>query len=250
MKMASGIRILVAACAVGLLAAGCSSSKKDTKASAAKPKDPPIRRVPPGAGKPYPNLASVPKKRPDVGTTQQRLEIEQGLYADRRNARHVDGPRAGDEERGRSATTGGQKVKARVITPGRAAAFRPGGGRGAARVRRPNLALRVGRGGYVTTIFFPNDATTLPPGAGRRIVQVAELHRYSGGTVRVVGHAIKGGTATKAAARARIVARGLISLGVPRGRIQAANAGDRQARYKDNTRNSRVDIFITGARRR
>jgi outer membrane protein OmpA-like peptidoglycan-associated protein len=236
--------------AVGLLAAGCSSSKKTPKPTAAKPSEPPIRRVPPGARKPYPNLASVPNKRPKIGTTQQRLEIEQGLYADRRNARHVDGPQAGDEERGRTATTGGQKVTPRVITPVRAGR-NPGGGRRAVRqVRRPSLALRVRRGGYVTTIFFPNDATTLPPGGGRLIVQVAELHRYTGGTVRVVGHAIKGGSAAKAAARAKVVSNGLISLGVPRARIRAASAGDRQARYKDNNKNSRVDIFITGARRR
>ncbi len=247
--MTSGFRILVVACAVGLLAAGCSSSKKDPKTAAAKPSEPPIRRVPPGARKPYPNLASVPNKRPDVGTTQQRLEIEQGLYADRRNARHVDGPRAGDEERGRPATTAGQKVTPQVITPVRAGGV-PRGRRAARRVLRPDLALKIRRDGYVTTVFFPNDATTLPPGGGRQIVQVAELHRYTGGTVRVVGHAIKGGSAGKAAARAKIVANGLISLGVPRGRIRAANAGDRQARYKDNNKNSRVDIFITGARRR
>ena len=249
MAMSSGFRILVAACAVGLLAAGCSSSKKTPKATAAKPSEPPVRRVPPGARKPYPNLATVPNKRPDTGTTQQRLEIEQGLYADRRNARYIDGPRAGDEERGRTATTGGRNVKAQVITPARGG-FARRGGRAAPRVRRPKLALAIRRGGYVTTIFFPNDATTLPPGGGRLIVQVAELHRYTGGTVRVVGHAIKGGAAAKAAARAKVVANGLISLGVSRARIKAASAGDRQARYKDNNKNSRVDIFITGARRR
>ena len=250
--MVNGIRILMAASAVGLLAAGCSStSKEEPKAAAAKSNDTVIRRKPPGENKSYPNLSTVPKSRPNVGTTQQRLEIEQGLYADRRNARHVDGPRAGDEERGGLPTTGGGNVRAQVITPG------AGGGavaqRGRVRrtaARRPNLALRVGRGGYVTTIFFPNDATTLPPGAGRKIVQVARLHRYAGGTVQVVGHAVKGGSAAKSAARARIVARGLISLGVPRGRIRAANARDRQARFKDNSRNSRVDIFILGARRR
>ena len=249
--MAYGIRILMAVSAVGLLAAGCSSSSKDEPtAAAAKSNDAKVRRKPPGENKAYPNLSTVPKSRPNVGTTQQRLEIEQGLYADRRNARHVDGPRAGDEERGGVATTTGRNVRAQVITPGAGGAVARRGGVRRAAARRPDLALRVGRGGYVTTIFFPNDATTLPPGAGRKIVQVARLHRYAGGRVQVVGHALKGGSAAKSAARARIVARGLISLGVPQGRVRAANAGDRQARYKDNSRNSRVDIFILDARRR
>ncbi|MGH7004975.1 MAG: hypothetical protein ACREIP_13595, partial [Alphaproteobacteria bacterium] len=55
------------------------------------------RPDPPGANQPYPNLASVPNRTPNTGTTRERLQIEEGLLADRTNARHVTGPAAGED---------------------------------------------------------------------------------------------------------------------------------------------------------
>ncbi len=55
------------------------------------------RPQPPGTKQPYPNLATVPNKTPQTGTTRERLQIEEGLLADRQNARYVAGPTAGLE---------------------------------------------------------------------------------------------------------------------------------------------------------
>lgn len=235
---------LIAAGSAALIA-GCSSS--EPKLAEGPDQKPKIRKTPPGANKPFPKLGRQPSDPPQIGTTQQRMEIEEGLYADRRNARYVDGPAAGDEERGRGRTTT-RDVRTQVITPGAVpVAVRRGRGGPA----RPDTGgLKVGRGGYVTTIFFTGGVTSLPSGAGRQIVLVAQLLRYTGGAVRVVGHSMKGEPAANANARAQLVAGGLRTLGVPAGRVRAAGIGARQARYKDNNRNARVDIYIVGARRR
>ncbi len=57
------------------------------------------RPQPPGLQQPYPNLATVPNRTPQTGTTRERLQIEEGLLADRQNARHVTGPVAGPDRR-------------------------------------------------------------------------------------------------------------------------------------------------------
>ena len=75
----------------------------------------------------------------------------------------------------------------------------------------------------------------------------------------MVGHSVtdKGvDAATKrnrSIARANVVAQGLINLGVPREQIGLAVLGASRPRYRDAARdgqNSRVDIFIQGAKRR
>lgn len=240
------------ALAASLIAAvaGCSwvrgSSDKQT---AAKPV--------PGADKKYPNLSTVPDKRPDSGTSRQRLRIVEGLYSDRQNARYIDdGPVAGKT----NAVTGdgGASVKPQVFTPG---TFVAAGNTGGARQPAgPRPELRIRQGGYVVTITFPNGSTTLPAGSGRTVVQVAELFRWSGGSkILVVGHSVtdKGVDAatkrSRSVARANVVAQGLINLGVPNDKIGLAALDDTRPRHRDAAKdgeNSRVDIFIEGAKRR
>lgn len=56
-------------------------------ATASRPDSPALRD--PGAGKPYPNLASVPEK-PKFSTADERRTVAQALIADRDNARYSD----------------------------------------------------------------------------------------------------------------------------------------------------------------
>lgn len=240
-----------AALAVSLIVgvAGCSWVRGSSdKKTAAKPV--------PGADKKYPNLATVPDKRPDAGSQRQRLKIIEGLQSDRQNSRYVDdGPVAGKT----NTATGGANVKTQVFTPG---TFVASGNRatGPRRPAPPRPALRIRQGGYVVTITFPGGGTALPAGSGSTVVQVAELYRWSGGTkLLVVGHSVTDknvDAATKrnrSIARANVVAQGLINIGVPREQIGLAALDGTRPRYRDAARdgqNSRVDIFIQGAKRR
>ncbi len=239
-----------AALALALIATvgGCSWFRSSDSKTANKPV--------PGADKKYPNLSTVPDKRPDPGTSRQRLKIIEGLYADRQNARYIDdGPVAGRT----NTATGGSNVKTQVFTPGTFVATGNTGGRTARRAP-PRPALRIRQGGYVVTITFPNGSTTLPPGSGSTVVQVAELYRWSGGTkILVVGHSMTAASIdattkrNRSIARANVVAQGLINLGVPREQIGLAVLDGTRPRYREaaqDGRNSRVDIFIQGAKRR
>ena len=242
----------------GLVAAvaGCSWIRGSDDKAAGKTSAKPV----PGADKNYPNLSTVPAKRPEGGTPRQRQRIIEGLTADRQNARYIDGgPVAGKPN---AATGGDAKVKTQVFTPGTfvARTNTNRGARAAGRPAPPRPALRIRGGGYVATITFPNGSTGLPDGSGRTVVQVAELYRWSGGTkILVVGHSVtdKGVDAAakrnRSIARANVVAQGLINLGVPRAQIGLAVLSDTRPRFKDAARdgqNSRVDIFIQGAKRR
>ncbi len=195
----------------------------------------------PGASQPYPNLASVPDRPPDAGTTRQRLEIEQGLLADRANARHVAGPVAAEERPDSLPETG--RARLTIIDP-RAPAPRPADGE--QRTAAAPDPSRLGPGGAVGSVPFRSGSTALSEGSGRMIVRAAELQRRIGGTVVVVGHSAKseGDDAARRAtaeARARTVANGLLNLCVADDRIRVAT-GD--GRVDD----SRADLAITGAR--
>jgi outer membrane protein OmpA-like peptidoglycan-associated protein len=185
----------------------------------------------------FPNLASVPNKPPDAGTTRQRLEVEEGLLADRANARHVAGPVA-TEERTASAEPGAA-ARPVVIDPRAPRPATPGPG-----ANQPEGGL--GPGGGVGLIAFARGSTALPEGSGRMIVRAANLQRRFGGTIVIVGHSARaeGDEATRRAnaqARANAIVNGLINLGVDRAQIRAG-AGDGRVDA------SRVDITLAGAR--
>lgn len=196
----------------------------------------------PGANQPYPNLASVPNRPPDAGTTRQRLEIEQGLLADRTNARHVAGPVAA-EERADPIPETAVRARPTIIDP---RTPRPPAAEGERRAAAAPDQPTLGAGGAVGSVPFRSGSTALAEGSGRMIVRAAELHRRLGGTITVVGHSAKseGDDAARRAtaeARARTVANGLLNLGVAEDRIRVLT-GD--SRVDD----SRADLAITGAR--
>ena len=185
----------------------------------------------PGADKPFPKLATVPGK-PGVATQRQRMQIQEGLFADRRNARYLEGggPKAGY----------GKAPDAVTKSDVRAEIFRPGSARqGAAAKVRTVDGVRIVRSGFVANVTFAKDATSLPPGSGRKIVRIAQLQNVLGSTLTVIGRAAKGESAASALARARAVATGLVTLGVPDGKIHVRK-GDGSA--------SRVDIYTSGGR--
>lgn len=231
----------VLACALALGACSSTGDKKAAKPDAGKTAEAP------GADKPYPNLATVPDKQPKTSTARQRMKIQEGLLADRANARHVDGPVAGRKSRSASVTTlPSQPVKREVITPPTANEVRK---RVFAERRQTAInkalkkignPLRIRRGGYLATVRFAPNSSALPTGSGKVIVQVSQLHRIAGGRIRVVG---QGPNTKAAAAKAKAVANGLVQLGVSPGRIGLVARNGRGTAKK-----SQADIYYVSPR--
>ncbi|MFO0988985.1 MAG: OmpA family protein [Alphaproteobacteria bacterium] len=223
----------------GLLAvSGCSWVRDATGWGEEEAKGP----QPPGLQQPYPNLSTVPARTPNTGTTRERLQIEEGLLADRQNARHVSGPVAGLERP--SSLPPDPGVRTAIIDP--RAGPQPGTRTAGAQPPGPQApqAPRLGPGGAVGSIAYQRGSASLPEGSGRVIVRAAEFQRRLGGTIVVVGHAAKSegdDAARRALAQQRAVnvANGLLNLGVTRDQVRAG-AGNGDA--------SRVDIAIQPAR--
>jgi outer membrane protein OmpA-like peptidoglycan-associated protein len=220
----------------GLLSAGgCSWFSSDDEAK---------RPQPPGADQPYPNLATVPNKTPQTGTTRERLQIEEGLLADRQNARHVTGPVAGPERPSSLPPEPG--IRSAIIDPNvRPPATATPGTPGTRTATAAPPQARPGPGGAVGSVTYQPGSAALPEGSGRVIVRAAEFQRRLGGTIVVVGHAAKseGDDAARRALaqqRATNIANGLLNLGVQREQIRAG-AGNGDA--------ARVDIALTPAAR-
>jgi len=214
-------RTLVMLVAGALALGACSTGSKD------KAKDVP------GAKKPFPKLATVPDKKPDVATERQRMRIQEGLFADRRNARYLEGggPKAGYGKASDKITTA--DVRAQIINPRRA-----GAAGAAARVRTVD-GVRIVRSGFIARVRFAKGSTSLPAGSGRTIVRIAQLQRVLQSTITVVGRAAPGEGNDAALARARAVANGLVTLGVPGNKVRV-RAGGRSA--------AQVDVFQSGGR--
>jgi outer membrane protein OmpA-like peptidoglycan-associated protein len=198
------------------------------------------RPQPPGVNQPYPNLATVPTRSPNTGTTRERLQIEEGLLADRQNARHVSGPVAGPDRPSSLPPERGPRTT--IIDPNARPA--PPAPRTAAATPAAPQPPRLGPGGAVGSINYAPGSASLPEGSGRTIVRAAEFQRRLGGVIVVVGHAAasEGDAAARRALaqqRATNVANGLLNLGVQRDQVRAA-AGTADAR--------RVDIALQPAR--
>jgi outer membrane protein OmpA-like peptidoglycan-associated protein len=236
-------RLAIKVAAMGALLAalgatgGCSTIRDMTGWGEDEAKRPP----PPGLDKPTPNLASVPKRAPNTGTTRERLQIEEGLLADRTNARYVAGPVAGEE---RTSPLPPERGTGRpnIIDPN----ARPPAEPRTARAPAPPPGARPGPGGAIGSITYRPSTVALPEGSGRVIVRAAEFQRRLGGNVVVVGHAAKNegdAVARKALAeqRALAVANGLLNLGVDRANIRVGTSGGRVDA-------ARVDIALQPAR--
>ena len=200
------------------------------------------RPQPPGLQQPYPNLATVPNKTPATGTTRERLQIEEGLLADRQNARHVSGPVAGLDRP--SSLPPERGTRTTIIDPNRRPAAEPRTAAATPQAPQAPQAPRLGPGGAIGSIAYGPGSASLPEGSGRTIVRAAEFQRRLGGTIVVVGHAAKseGDEATRRALaqqRANNVANGLLNLGVQRAQIRAG-AGPADV--------GRVDIALQPAR--
>ena len=181
----------------------------------------------PGADKPFPKLATVPDK-PEADSQRQRMRIQEGLFADRRNARYLEGG---------GPTAGYGKAPDKVTESDvRAEIFRPGSAKDDAKVRVVD-GVRIVRSGFVAAVTFAPRATALPPGSGRKIVRLAQIQNVLKSTLTLIGRAGRGEAAEIALARARAVANGLVTLGVPSGKIRVRK-GDVGA--------SRVDIYMSG----
>ena len=204
---------LAAVLAAALVALGaCSSTEKDKA---------------PGADKPFPKLATVPDK-PAGETQRQRMQIQEGLFADRRNARYLEGggPRAGYGKAPDTVTD--SDVRAEII--------RPGSERQEAKVRTVD-GVRIVRSGFIAAVAFGGKSTALPPGSGRKIVRIAQIQNLLKSTLTLIGRAAKGEAAETALARAQAVANGLTTMGVPAGKIRVRKGGGSAAR---------VDIYMSG----
>ncbi len=180
----------------------------------------------PGADKPFPNLATVPE-RPAGQDPRQRMEIQEGLFADRRNARYLEGggPRAGYGRAPDKVTD--SEVRAEII--------RPGSAQREARVRTVD-GVRIVRSGFIAAVAFAGKNTALPPGSGRKIVRIAQIQNVLESTLTLIG---RGEPADAALARARAVAAGLTTMGVPAGKIRVR---------KGKGTASRVDVYMSGGK--
>lgn len=241
MSYRRAIRIVAMGAVAAALAAGggCSTIRDMTGWGEDEAKRP----QPPGLDKPTPNLASVPRQAPNTGTTRERLQIEEGLLADRTNARYVAGPVAG-EERGPTLPPERGNVRPNIIDPN--AARPPAEPRTARGPAPPPPQARLGPGGAIGSITYRPSTVALPEGSGRVIVRAAEFQRRLGGNIVVVGHAAKGegdDAARKALAeqRANAVANGLLNLGVDRANIRVGTSAGRVDA-------ARVDIALQPAR--
>lgn len=208
-------RVKLAALAAALVVPGACSSPKKAEV--------------PGADKPFPKLATVPEK-PAGETQRQRMQIQEGLFADRRNARYLEdgGPRAGYGRAPDKVTD--SEVRAEIIRPGSAKQ------EAAASVRTVD-GVRLVSSGFIAAVAFRGNATALPAGSGRKIVRIAQVQNLLKSTLTLVGRAKRGESAKTALARAQAVATGLATVGVPTDKIRVRK-GDGSA--------SRVDIYMSG----
>jgi outer membrane protein OmpA-like peptidoglycan-associated protein len=191
----------------------------------------------------YPNLGDVPK-RPPVTPPDQRIIIEEGLLADRANARHTDqAPRWASD-------TGNNGAPAAEVKPAAT-------GNQVASTASP---VTAGAAAQIGTIAFAEDAATLPPSGKAVLEHIVTAYRAGGGTLRVVGHTTarqrdadpekdKLAKLDLSLARANAVAVALTDLGVARDKIVIAGRGDTEpaAPPGDSSRateNARVDVFL------
>ena len=173
--------------------------------------------------------AGVPGADKPAGETQrQRMQIQEGLFADRRNARYLEGggPRAGYGKAPDRVTE--SDVRAEII--------RPGSARREGSVKTVD-GVRIVRSGFIAAVAFAGNAAALPPGSGRKIVRIAQVQNMLQSTLTLIGRSAEGEPAAIALARARAVAGGLTTLGVPAGKIRMRR-GSGSA--------SRVDIYMSG----
>ena len=205
----------------------------------------------------YPNLADVPK-RPPVTPPEQRIVIEEGLLADRANARYTDQqPRWATDTGNTSAYVppGG----AQGAENGNTAQAAPSAGTTEAPVdedKQMASAATATAGAQVGTIVFAQDSTDLPGSSAPVLEDVAKAYKASGGALRVVGHSSsrqrdsdpekdKVAKFDLSLARANAVAAALVNLGVEQSKIVVVGLADTQpAASGGGAKDARVDVYL------
>src|SRR5581483_1721241 len=157
-EMASRVTAMGTLLAVLLAVGGCSWVRDVTGWGSEEEEA--KRPQPPGLNQPYPNLATVPNKTPSTGTTRERLQIEEGLLADRQNARHVSGPVAGQDRP--SALPPEPPARTMIVDPSARRAPAPGEPRTAT---APASAPRPGPGSSVCSLPRRRVSAGLPGGS-------------------------------------------------------------------------------------
>jgi outer membrane protein OmpA-like peptidoglycan-associated protein len=214
----------------------------------------------------YPNLADVPK-RPPVTPPDQRIIIEEGLLADRANARYTNQPPRWNSDTGTNSTYAPQGGASAAAGPAGAAAGpnagAPAAGGAAASSQADSKMKPAPRTGVaevpvetdqqasaaspaaavaaaqIATLQFAEGSSTLPADSMTTLQQIASAYQARGGIVRIVGH-----TSTRqrdpdpekdklakfdlSLSRANAVAAALAALGVDREKIITAGRGDTQ----------------------
>jgi outer membrane protein OmpA-like peptidoglycan-associated protein len=234
---------LVLALALGGCSSGWFGSSNDSSNAEARQQE---------GGEDRPNLSSVPGERPEASSQEQREVIYQGLYNDRENARHFEGPVAREGTQTASAETA-DLSRARIVNPRnrqevefnerRAAAIRE-------LCRRLELTCA---GNRIARVQFAPGQTTLPAGSGGTIINAGRFARATESRLLIVGHtAINSGESDdvlnqRSQQRAQAIANGLVRLGFPTNQIRVVGRGRQQpvTRNPENdAQNSRVDIYF------
>lgn len=273
----SGSCLAAALALAGMLALGaCSSSRGEKiiepeKAEAKPAAGPDVKAAAQKAdNENYPNLADVPK-RPPVTPPDQRIIIEEGLLADRANARYTNQPPRWTSDTGGTSAyvpPGGGKTEAeakpQTDSKMQSAPRKPvtevpaeGGDKKVASVASPATAAAAAQ---VGTLAFAENSTALPRDSAAVLEHIAAAYKASGGTLRVVGHTTarqrdadpekdKLAKFDLSLGRANAVAAALAQLGVDRDKIVTAGRGDTEpaAPPDDASRaaeNRRVDVFL------
>lgn len=249
-RPSSALKAVCVSAALTLALGACSSSGWFGSGSDAQGEQAQDR--PREGGEDRPNLSSVPGERPAASSQEQREVIYQGLYNDRDNARHYEGPVAREGTQTASAETA-DLSRARIVNPRNRQEVEFNERRAAAlRQLCGELDLQCA-GDRIARIQFGQGETTLPAGSGSTIINAGRFARVTRSNLLIVGHTvINSGESDevlnqRSQQRAQAVANGLTRLGFPADQVRVVARGRQQPLTRDpenDAQNSRVDIYF------
>ena len=196
----------------------------------------------------YPKLSSVPEA-PKTTSAEERLIIQEGLLADRENARYSEGPPPRLYPQLNERVTP-DPLKKSPRTPVEEAALSPKSSAGS-----PSTGDRAS-GVRIVTVKFPEGTADVPDDTTRYLSEVVAVQRRYGGVLRVVGHA--DGTRLDpdpakdrlanfnlSVGRAKAIANALVSLGVGRDQVLVEAEGENLSLAEAGQRT--VEVFLVRA---
>lgn len=267
------------------LLAGCSSDKNAGQEAAAEEENKPVvakgaenaDRLPDeveDSGE-YPNLASVPDAPEEGMSPNQRLIIEEGLLADRENARYQAGPppKMLPQPGGQGPSMPSGSVESTDLSEGSMSlpgsaddvtlSDQPTPGQSQSQETASSAAqasqssaqeVPPGEQVMLVAIRFPEDSAQPPPQTDQVLEQVAMIQKQENAFLRIVGHtsAQTGSEQAKMALaneRAGVIASRLASFGAARSKLLVEGVGDSEpvagtAGGQDVRQNNRVEIYM------